>query len=82
MLINEIAEAAHEAIEQAAGEAARAAFLASLEREAIALREAQWWRNEAEMIKSVGIKNNFIIGAICFIGGLVVGVAGTLIINR
>ena len=40
-LIDEISEAAYEAIEKAAGEAARAAFLVSVEREAAALREAQ-----------------------------------------
>ena len=82
MLIDELTIVALEAIEQAAGEAARAAFLASLEREAEALREAQQWRNEAETIRRVGIKNNFIVGAICFIGGLVVGVFGTLAITR
>ena len=40
LLIDELTVIALEAIEQAAGEAARAAFLASLEREAAALREA------------------------------------------
>jgi lipopolysaccharide biosynthesis regulator YciM len=81
MLISEITEAAREAIEQAAGEAARAALLASLEREAIALREAQWWRNETEELRNTGFKNKLFFGAICFIGGLVAGVAGTLIIG-
>ena len=88
LLIDELTVIALEAIENAAGEAARAAFLASLEREAEAMREASHqqaealrWRLEAETIRRAGIKNNFIVGAICFIGGLVVGVAGTLIIG-
>jgi hypothetical protein len=48
-LIEEISEAAYEAIEQAASEAARAAMLASLEREVALIRQAQQWRNEAEL---------------------------------
>jgi len=78
LLIDELTEAALEAIELAAGEAARAAFMASLEREAAALREAQRWRLEAETVRQAGIKNSFLVGAVCFIGGLVVGVFGTL----
>jgi len=74
LLIGELTEAALEAIEQAAGEAARAAFMASLEREAAALREAQRWRFEAETVRQAGIKNSFLVGAICFVGGLAVGV--------
>jgi len=56
LLIEEISEAAYEAIEQAASEAARAAMLSSLERETAALREmghqraeALHWRFEAEL---------------------------------
>ena len=82
LLIDDLTVAALEAIELAAGEAARAAFLASLEREAVALREAAKWKNEAEVIRKTGIKNNFLVGAICFIGGLIVGVTGTLSILR
>jgi len=81
LLIDDLTVAALEAIEQAAGEAARAAFLASLEREAAALREAQVWRNEAEAIRRAGTRNNWFVGAICFIGGLFIGVGGTLIIG-
>ena len=88
LLIDEISEAAIQAIEQAAAEAARAAALASLEREAMAIREAQKWRIEAEInlqaiteAKKAGRKNAVIAGLVCFLGGLVFGVGGTLIIG-
>ena len=87
-LIDEISEAAHEAIEQAAGEAARAAALAALEREAVLVRELQRWRVEAEIrqqtiaeTKKAGVKNTVLAAVICLIGGLAVGVGGTLIIG-
>ena len=87
-LIEEISEAAHEAIEKAAGEAARAAFLASLEREAAAFRETQHWRNEAEIrrlyieeMRKKGIKNAILTGAICLFGGIALGIGSTLIIG-
>jgi len=87
-LIDEISQAALEAIEQAAGEAAKAAVLASLDREAVALREAQRWRMEAEIrketikeTKKAGTKNAVIAGLICFLGGLAVGIGGTIIIG-
>jgi len=88
-LIEEISEAALEAIEQAAGEAAKAAVLASLEREAAALHEAQRWRLEAELkqqviteTKKAGTKNAVIAGLVCFLCGLAVGVGGTLAISK
>jgi 5-methylcytosine-specific restriction endonuclease McrBC GTP-binding regulatory subunit McrB len=88
LLIDEITEAALEAIEQAAGEAAKAAVLEMLEREAIALREAQRWRLEAEanalqitQAKRTGTKNTVIGVLIGILGGLAVGVGGTLIIG-
>jgi hypothetical protein len=88
LLIDEISEAALEAIEQAAGEAARAAVLSVIEREAAAMREASLrqaealrWRLEAEAAKRAGIKNAIITGAVCLFGGLAVGVTGTLIIG-
>jgi len=81
LLIDEISEAALEAIEQAAGEAARAAVLAMLEREAAALRQAQLLRLEAEQMRKAGIKNVVITGLVCFVGGLFIGVGGTLIIG-
>jgi hypothetical protein len=88
-LIDEISQAALEAIEQAAGEAAKAAVLASLEREAAALREAQRWRIEAELkqqviteTKKAGTKNAVIAGLICFLAGLAVGTAIQITGNR
>jgi hypothetical protein len=81
-LIDEISEAALEAIDQAAAESARAAALAALEREAAALREAQQWRLEAETARRNGRKNAFIVGLVCFLGGLVAGDCGTLAISR
>ena len=88
MLIDDISEAAYEAIEQAAAEAARAAALAALDREAAALREVQRWRTEFEKkemeikeVKRSGIKNAIITGAGCLVSGLALGVSGTLIIR-
>jgi len=81
LLIDELSEAALEAIEQAAGEAARAAVLSMLEREAAALRQAQQLRIEAEQMRKAGIKNVVITGLVCFVGGLFIGVGGTLIIG-
>jgi anti-sigma factor RsiW len=74
LLINEISAAALEAIERAAAEAAKAAALAGVEREAAALREVQHWKMEAEKAKKASFKNAVITGVICFFGGLVVGV--------
>jgi hypothetical protein len=88
LLIEDISQAAYEAIEQAAGEAARAAFLASVEREAAALRDAERWRMEAEAnllaikaAKRNGFKNTIIGITLGIIGGLALGVGGTLIIG-
>ena len=88
-LIDEISQAALEAIEQAAGEAAKAAVLASLEREAAAYREAARWQLEAEIrqeiikaTKKTGTKNAVITGLICFLGGLAVGIGGTIAIRN
>ena len=88
LLIDEVSEAAYEAIEQAAAEAARAAALAALEREAAALREAARqqaealrWRMEAAanlqaetQAKRAGIKNAVITGLICLASGFIVGI--------
>ena len=90
-LIDELSSAAKDAIEKAAAEAAKAAALAGLEREAAMLRElrilkadAQFWQLQAETnlkavsgAKKAGIKNTLIAGALCLIGGLIFGVAIT-----
>jgi hypothetical protein len=52
LLIEDLTGAAHEAIEQAAAEAARAAALASLEREAAAIREADRLQGENSRLKA------------------------------
>jgi len=81
-LIDEISAAALEAIEQAAGEAAKAAILSVIEREAEALREAEKWKNQAdinalavEQAKKTGIKNTVIAALIGIFGGFAVGFA-------
>jgi hypothetical protein len=96
LLIDEISEAALAAIEQAAGEAAKAAVLSMVEREAAALREvshrqaeALRWRLEAEAL-SQGIsqarqaqrKNVLLAVLISTLGGLALGVGGTIAITR
>ena len=88
LLIDEISEIAIEAIEQAAAEAARAAALAAVEREAAAFREAERWRVQAEFnlleieaARRTGRKNTLIAALIGILGGLAVGVGGTLIIG-
>ena len=80
LLIDEISEAALEAIEQAAGEAARAAVLSMLEREAMAFKEVNRWRVEAERFskeisqtKRNRLRNIVITGLVCFTSGLLVG---------
>jgi len=74
LLINEISEAALEAIEQAAGEAAKAATLASIDREAEAIHEAQKWRMEAEAAKHSKIKTAVLTGIITFLSGFTTGI--------
>jgi hypothetical protein len=72
-LIEDLTAAAHEAIEQAAAEAAKAATLAALEREAAAIREAQRLQEENDRIKQSRVKTAIITGSICFLGGFTVG---------
>ena len=88
LLIDYLTAVAEEAIENAAAEATKAVALAALEREAAAMREAaqqqaeaERWRFEADMAKRNGVKNAVLTGLICFLGGLAVGVGGTLIIG-
>jgi hypothetical protein len=88
ILIDDLTEAALEAIEKAAGEAAKAAVLSMVEREAAALREAQRWKIETEklsqditQIKKDGRKNTVLGIVIGILGGLTVGITGTLLIG-
>jgi len=81
LLIDEISEAALEAIEQAAGEAAKAAVLSVIEREATALHEAEKWRSQAELnllavkdAKKTGIRNAVITGVISLLSGFTAGI--------
>jgi hypothetical protein len=74
-LIEDLTGAAHEAIEQAAAEAARAAVLASLEREAAAIRESQHLQGENSRLKQNRVKTAIITGVICFFGGLALGMS-------
>jgi hypothetical protein len=80
-LIEDLTGAAHEAIEQAAAEAARAAALASLEREAAAIREAQRLHSENSSLKKSRVKAAVITGAVCFFGGLAAGAYGVMLIG-
>jgi hypothetical protein len=80
-LIEDLTGAAVEAIEQAAAEAARAAVLASLEREAAVIREAQRLQEENGRLKQSRAKTAVVTGAICFFGGLAVGAGGIALLQ-
>jgi hypothetical protein len=80
-MIEELTETAKEAIETAAAEAAKAAVMASLEREAVAIREARQWRGEYSALKSKLIKTAILTGVISFLSGFVIGVGGVLILQ-
>ena len=89
LLIEDLTVAAHEAIEQATAEGARAAALALLEREAEALQaqaalahEVEQLKNEVDAAKRAGVKNAIIAGLACLIGGMAVGIGGTILIGR
>ncbi|WP_461257725.1 ABC transporter permease [Treponema sp. R80B11-R83G3] len=84
-MIDEVSAAALEAIEKAAGEAAKAAVLSVIEREAAALHEAEKWRIQADInalkvkeTKKAGIQFSIITGLVCLLGGFAVGLS----INR
>ena len=79
LLIDDLTVAAREAIEKAAAEAARAAALAALEREAKAMIEARRWRLEAETAKKDGKKLAFYVGIIGLIGGFAFGIGASAI---
>ena len=80
-LIDDLSIAAKEAIEKAAAEAARVAFLESVEREAAAFREAERWRLEADTAKKAGRKNVVLAAVIGILGGLAVGVSGVILLG-
>jgi hypothetical protein len=73
--------AAHEAIEQAAAEAAKAAVLASLNREMAAVAEAQRLHSENSRLRQSRVKTAVVTGLICFFGGLAAGAGGIAIIQ-
>jgi len=84
-----LTEAAIEAIERAAVEAARAAALASIEREAAllqekaaAMREVQRWRNEAETAKKDQRKAGLFGLVVGLLGGLTIGISGALLMRN
>jgi hypothetical protein len=77
-LIDDLTEAAKEAIEQAAGEAAKAATLAMLEQQAVIAGLALKWEIEYKTLKSVSKKNIIISGLIGFVSGA--AVSGLIII--
>jgi hypothetical protein len=79
-LIEDLTGAAHEAIEQAAAEAARATALASLERELQAVREAQSLREENGVLRKSRVKTAVVTGVICFFGGLAIGAGTTAVV--
>ena len=88
ILIDDLTEAAIEAIERAAVEAAKATALASIERESVllqekaaAMREAQRWRNEAETAKKDMKKIGFYTMVIGLIGGMAFGIGATYLIG-
>jgi hypothetical protein len=79
-LIEDLTMAAVEAIEQAAGEAAKAAALASMEREAAAVREAARLQGENGRLKQSRARTAVVSGVVCFLGGLALGAGTTAIL--
>jgi hypothetical protein len=80
-LIEDLTGAAHEAIEQAAAGAAKAAALAALEREAAGIRETQHLRGENSRLKQSRVTAAVVTGLICFFGGLAIGAGTTAILT-
>jgi hypothetical protein len=88
LLIDDLSALAIEAIEQAVAEAAKAATIAAVEREAVLLGEIGFWQLEADLrlqaiaeAKKAGAKNTVLVALFGILGGLIVGVGGTLIIG-
>jgi hypothetical protein len=80
-LIEDLTGAAREAIEQAAAEAARAAALASLDRELKAVAEAQRLQGENSRLKQSRVKTAVVTGVICFFGGVALGAGGIALLQ-
>jgi hypothetical protein len=80
-LIEDLTTAAREAVEQAAAEAARAAVLASLEREAAAMAEAQRLHSENSRLRQSRIKTAVVTGLVCFLGGAALSAGGIAIVR-
>jgi hypothetical protein len=78
-LIDDLTQAAEEAIKRAAAESAKAATLASLEREANAIAEAQKWNREYMQMKAGRVKNAVMAGLIGFVSGAVL--SGVVLIS-
>jgi anti-sigma factor RsiW len=72
-MINELSAAAVKEIETAAGEAAKAAALAALEREAVHLAEIERLRKTNRELKKRDIKIIVITGLACFVSGAIFG---------
>ena len=80
-MIEDLTVAAEEAIEQAAAEAARAAMLASLDRELQTAREARRLLEENGALRKSRVKAAVITGAVCFFTGLAAGACGVMLIG-
>jgi hypothetical protein len=81
-LIGALTDAAHEAVETAAGEAAKAAAIASLQSQAAALSEAARWEREYKNLKSNSVKTAWTVGAVSFSVGAFVGVSAVFFFMR
>ncbi|MDR1148968.1 MAG: ABC transporter permease [Spirochaetaceae bacterium] len=68
-LIDELAEAAVSEIETVAGEAAKAAAMAGLEKQAAQLAEIVRLEKQNGELKKSGVKNLVIAGLSCFVAG-------------
>jgi ABC-type proline/glycine betaine transport system permease subunit len=73
ILIDEVSEAALEAIEQAAGEAARAAVLSVIEREAEAIRQVHSLQMEVKRLRNERVTHIVITALACLVGGFCLG---------
>jgi hypothetical protein len=81
-LIEDLTGAAHEAIEKVAAESAKAAALASLDREMAALSEAQRLHSENNRLRQSRVKTAVVTGVICFFSGLAFGAGGVAILKH